>query len=475
MSYRFGNRKQMNLFPKSIEDYVAADHPVRVFDAFVEALDFKELKITLDENQVGNASYDPKAMLKLLVYGYSYGIRSSRKLERASHNNLSFIWIMGGLKPDHKTIANFRRNNLKAIKKVLKECARLCLKLELIEGNTLFTDGTKMRSAAAIKNTWDKKKCERYLKKIDKHIDFILSQCEAIDSEEESNPSLVHMNEELQKSKDLKEKVKGIMETLAQEKKEFINTVDPECTRINSVHGSHAGYNAQIVVDEKNGLIVNIDVVSENNDINQFAEQINQANETLGKKCTTACADSGYANTDELKKIDDQKIKVVVPSQRQASRKQPKEFDKVNFKYDSEKDCYICPVGQKLNYSHNDKKKKSKVYKISKKEICFDCPHYGVCTSSKSGRTIHRLLNEETRLEFEAQYKEPASQEIYKLRKQKVELPFGHIKRNLKARSFLLRGLDGANAEASLLTTCFNISRMITLVGVSALIQKLLN
>ena len=230
-----------------------------------------------------------------------------------------------------------------------------------------------------------------------------------------------------------------------------------------------------MVVDEKNGLIVNIDVVSENNDLNQFAEQINQANETLGKKCETACADSGYASTDELKKIDDQKIKVVVPSQRQASRKNPKEFDKVKFKYDSEKDCYICPAGQILNYSHNDKKKKSKVYKILKKEICFNCPHYGVCTSSKSGRTIHRLLNEETRLKLEAQYKEPASQKIYKLRKQKAELPFGHIKRNLKVRSFLLRGLDGANAETSLLSTCFNLSRMITLIGVSALIQKLVN
>src|SRR6266508_4810383 len=149
MAYRYGDRKQMGLFPQSIEEYVGKQDPVRVYDAFVESVDFSQLAIELDEHQVGNSEYDPKAMLKLLVYGYSYGVKGSRKLERECHHNLSFIWLMGGLKPDHKTIAEFRRGHKKALKQVLKQCVRLCIKLDLIAGNVLFVDGTKIRANTA--------------------------------------------------------------------------------------------------------------------------------------------------------------------------------------------------------------------------------------------------------------------------------------------------------------------------------------
>jgi transposase len=170
----------MQLLPQRIEEYIAPDDPVRAYDAFIEALDFRDLGITLDPNKVGNSEYHPHAMLKLLVYGYSYGIRSSRKLERACHHNLSFIWLTSGLKPDHKTIAEFRRKNKEALANVLKQCARICIKLNLIEGNTLFLDGTKIRANASIKNTWDKKKAQRALKHIDKRIKDILTQCDRV-------------------------------------------------------------------------------------------------------------------------------------------------------------------------------------------------------------------------------------------------------------------------------------------------------
>jgi len=232
----------------------------------------------------------------------------------------------------------------------------------------------------------------------------------------------------------------------------------------------HAGYNFQSVVDQKQGLILSNDVVNETNDVNQFASQINKANQILGKKCKTAVADSGYASTDELEKIDKQEIKVIVPSQRQVSKKEPSEFAKERFIY--KYDYYLCPQGHQLTpYRLN--KNNNKVYKISDKKTCLTCPHYGICTTSPTGRTISRLLKEEVRQKLEAQYDEPSSQEIYKLRKQKVELPFGHIKHNLKVDSFLLRGLKGVKAEASILATCFNLARMITLLGVPALVKIL--
>jgi Transposase and inactivated derivatives len=163
MAYRYGNREQFGLFPQSIEDYVSKEDPVRVYDAFVESVDFGQLGIDIDEHQVGNSEYDPKSMLKLLVYGYSYGVKGSRKLERECHHNLSFIWLMGGLKPDHKTIAEFRRRHKKALKQVLKQCVRLCIKLDLIAGNVLFVDGTKIRANAARGKTHDRAHYEKLL------------------------------------------------------------------------------------------------------------------------------------------------------------------------------------------------------------------------------------------------------------------------------------------------------------------------
>lgn len=472
MAYRHGTREQMELFPNTIEEYVSKDDPVRAYDAFVEALDFNTLGIVMDENKVGNPEYDPKAMLKLLIYGPSYGIRSSRKLERANYHNLSFIWLMSGLKPDHKTISTFRKNNRHVLKNVLTQCAQMCIKLDLIAGNSLFVDGTKIRANASIKNTWTKEKCFEYLKKIDRRIEAVLDECETIDNEEQNQPSLVKLNKEIKDKQALKTKVQAILTELKQDNKKSVNTIDKECTRINSIQGSHAGYNAQTVVDELHGLIVNTDVVSENNDVNQFANQIEQANETLGKKCNTACADSGYANTEQLKQVDLQDIKVIVPSQRQASKKEPEEFDKERFNYNSKKDCYICPQGHKLTYEGSDGK--TKRYKITENSICRACSCFGKCTKSLRGRQINRLVDEKTRLKLETQYLQPESQIIYKLRKQKVELPFGHIKRNLGVKDFLLRGIDGVKAEMSVLATCFNITRMIGILGVAGLIKELI-
>jgi len=473
MAYRYGSRHQIELFPQTIEEYVKTDDPVRVYDAFVETLNFSELGLVLDAHKVGCPEYHPQAMLKLLLYGYSYGFRSSRKLERALYHNVSFIWLMGGLKPDHKTIAEFRRRNKAVLKDVLKTCARLCIKLGLIAGNTLFVDSSRVRANASIKNTWGKEKCQRALGKIDARIEAILSECDAVDEEEENQDSLIKMNKELKDKKVLKAKVETILKDLKQTKKKSINTTDSECTRISGIQGSHAGYSLHGTVDEKNGLLVNSDVAGETNDLNQFAEQVNQANETLQKKCDTVCADSGYAYTRELEKIDKQAIKVIVPSQKQASGKKPKTFDKVNFEYNYEKDCYRCPEGHILIYSYTNNYEGHKLYMMREKTICQRCPHFGVCTTSKQGRTIARLINGEVRQKLEAQYEEPESQAIYKLRQQKAELPFGHIKRNLKVDAFLLRGLDGVKAEASLLASCFNIRRMITLIGALALIKKL--
>lgn len=356
----------MVFLPPSIEDYVSKNDPVRVYDAFVEALDLTKLGIEVNPSKAGNSSYAPKIMLKLLVYGYSYGeTRSSRKLERALHHNLSFIWLMRNLKPDHKTIAEFRRKNRIALAKVLKECVRVCLRLDLIEGNTLFVDGTKIRANASIKNAWTKERCEKTLERTDKHIEELLNECEAIDASEEKQGSLTAMKEELSDKEKLKSKVKAILKELKNQDQKAINTTDSECGRMNS------------------------------------------------------------------------------------------------------------PQGNRLKYSGLSTDQKSKLYRIVQKDLCLSCHRFGECAKSKHGKSVSRLIKEEIRLRFEEEYLKAQSQAIYKLRQQKAELPFGHIKRNLGINAFLLRGLKGVKAEASLFGTCFNLRRMMTLLGVTVLIAKL--
>jgi transposase len=473
MAYRHGNRFQMSLLPKSIEEYVAEDDPVRAYDAFIEALDFSQLGIEIDPNKVGNSTYDPKAMLKLLVYGYSYGVRSSRKLERATYHNLSFIWLMGGLQPDHKTIAEYRRNHKSAIKKVLKQCARMCMELDLIAGNVLFVDGTKIRANASVSRTHDKSWYEQQLKDIDSRIEKLLQGCEAIDEHEKDLSSLVAMDKELTKSTKLKSAVEAVLSGFKETEREKINQTDPDCANMQSIHGKHASYNVQSVVDDKNGLIVNAEAVNDATDVNQFARQIEQAHEVLQKPCETACADAGYADTEELEKIDDKGIDVIVPSQRQALHNGEKPFSKSQFCYDKEQDCYWCPAGQRLNYIGTDRKSGKRHYRITDPQICHRCEHYGQCTKAKFGRKIVRLAREQLKEKLEAKYEQAACQQIYARRKARVEQPFGHIKRNLKTDAFLMRGIEGAGAETSLLSTCFNLARMISLLGVSGLIGKL--
>jgi hypothetical protein len=412
-------------------------------------------------------------MLKLLVYGYSYGVRSSRKLEQETHNNLTFIWLMGGLKPDFKTIAEFRRTHKKELAEVLRQCARVCIKLNLIAGNVLFVDGTKIRANASRDATHNRSWYEKQLQTVDTRIQQLLDQCEAQDRFEAGLGSFVKTDTALGTAEKLKQKIEQALLEIAATEKAGLNATDPDCAIMHSIQGSHASYNAQMVVDDKHSLIVHAEPVSASNDRNQFARQITKANEVLETPCTVACADAGYADTDELETIDRQGIQVIVPSQRQAQREEEGPFSKSHFTYNEEQDCYYCPEGNRLTFRSLYRKNGKRTYKIERGGLCRSCSYFGQCTRSKEGRKVVRLKNEEVKQRLEAQYQEPACQEIYKRRKTSCEHPFGHIKRNLKVTSFLLRGMAGVRSELSILATCFNLTRMMNILGAARLIPML--
>jgi transposase len=474
MAYRYGDdRKQKVLFPESIDQYVSQEHPVRAYDAFVDAMDMAQLGIELDENKVGNSQYDPRLMLKLLLYGYSYGVKSSRKLERELHNNLSFIWLMKNLKPDHKTIAEFRRKNKESLKEALKLSARLCVKLDLIQGNILFVDSTKIWADAGKGHQHDKQWYQEKLKEVDQRINELLNECERIDQEEANDGSLVKMPKELKKQKHLQTTIEAALAEF-ENKSELtkngntrkVNRIDPESAQMKSRQGTHPCYSVQSVVDDENGLIVHVDAVSDANDSGQLSAQIEGAEQNLQKDCHIVCADAGYSSIEEIEKVETEDRSVIVPSAKQASDKPTDPFDKSQFTYDREEDCYRCPQGQRLIFRRfSDKEHRKKDYRIEKPGICRACPHYGVCTESEAGRTVVRHVSEDLKEKVERRYEEDDMQQIFKRRKARVEHPFGYIKRVLNFRQFSLRGRSSVQAEASILATCFNLTRMINLLG----------
>ncbi len=472
MAIIYGNRNEVRLLPPSVEDYVGENDPVRAYDAMLNAIDLESLGLVIDKNKVGAPTYDPSSMMKLFIYGASYGVRSSRKLERATNHNLSFMWLMKGLRPDYKTISNFRKNNKSVIKKVFKQIVRICLDLNLIEGNCLFVDGTKIRGSASISNTKSKATLEKHLTFLDDKINNLLEEFEQIDSEEHG--SYVEVEKELRSKTKLKAKIESSLNKLEEENLSQVNTTDPDTIKFKGRQGMHTGYNGQVTTDELNGLIASADVVNESNDFNQFTKQIENANDNLGKDCDTAVGDAGYSKVDDIIHITDKGIDVIVPSTKQAAHN-PKDdpFGKDKFKYNKENDQYICPEGKILKFSRFRISRNHTEYQSNAKD-CLRCKYYGKCTTSKRGRIITRLKNEVLKEKLEARYASESGQVIYGKRKEKAELPFGHMKRNLNGGYFLLRGLEGVKAEFAILASCFNITRMIRLLGgVSSMVNIL--
>ncbi len=478
MAHKATDRMQQILLPPIIDDYVGPSDPVRVYDAFVEALDFKLLGIPT-EPKPGADEYHPKAMLKLIIYGYSYGIRGSRKIERACYHNLSFQWLMGGQKPDYRTIARFRSEHKEAVKKVLKQCVRMCMKLDLIDGNMLFIDGSKFRANASINKTYTKERAEETIKKAEQHIDEMIDQSEVIDQQESQESTLMKFKEQIHEKAGLIHKMKDVLTELEGTSRKSLNITDGDAVNAKSRQGTHAIHNIQTTVDGKHGLIVNMDSVSQQDDSNCLSPQTRQATEILEKKPEHVIADAKYSSVKDVKEIDPD-INVIVPSLKQAQEDKGLHpiapFDKKHFLYDARSDEYVCPEGKRLTF-RNFTPDQHKTYQAKGGE-CQACSHFGDpnsgrCTQTTTGRRLTRLKDEEFKERIEANYLKPENQALYKLRKEKVEHPFGHFKRNLDAGQFMLRGKAKVDAEASILATCFNLTRMMTIIGTTQLIARL--
>jgi transposase len=357
------NRNQIILFPESIDDYINEDSTVRVIDEYVEQLDMKELgfKKTVYPT-IGRPPYDPKDLLKLYLYGYLNRIRSSRRLEHEAVRNIEVIWLLKKLKPDFKTIADFRKDNKKALKKVFRDFTKLCDEWGLFGKELVAIDGTKFRACNSKKNNYSVKKLERHIKYLDEKIDKYIQELDKYDTIEtcDRKPDAGEIKKRIQELRSRKDKYEGYKKQLKESGKNEISTTDPDarlmCNNNNNVDVS---YNVQTTVDSKHKLIADYKVTQKPNDLGELDNMALRAKKLFGGKEFEALADKGYYKAEDLKKCVENGITPYVTKQIYSNGTGDKDFYADKFKYDKDKNIYICPAGKELYY-HRDRTKKSK-------------------------------------------------------------------------------------------------------------------
>ena len=453
---------------ESIDDYVSEENTVRIIDKFVMSLDMVELGFEEAEPlKTGRMPYNPRDLLKLYVYGYMNGIISSRKLEAETKKNLEVIWLLRMLKPDFRTIADFRKNNCEGIKNVFKHLVGLCKGWGLLGKEIIAVDGTKFRASNSKKNNFNKKNLARKLKNIDEKITEYMTNIDENDIEERENrestvEELKERIAELEKRKNL---YKGYEKELEETGGNEISTVDPDSRRMGVNNGGiDVCYNVQSVVDSKNNLIVDCNVINNAADQGQLYEMSKSAKDILEVEEIKVLADKGYYNAKDLKLCESENITTYVPKQVAANATGEREFYIDKFEYDKVNNVYICPAGQNLECIRQkpiDENTKQIHYRNAK--ACKECKIRDKCTKSKEGRIISRSIDQD----FLDTVDERTSKnkELLKKRKEMVEHPFGTIKRGFPYVQLLTRGLKSVKTEIYLGFFCYNFKRVIKILG----------
>lgn len=470
---RGADRGQIALLPARLEDYVAAENEVRVIDAFVEGLDLAALKITRAvPARTGAPGYHPRDLLKLYVYGYVNRVRSSRRLERECQRNVEVMWLVGGLAPDHKTIADFRKVNASALKKVWREFTVLCKELDLFGRELSFIDGTKIQAVNGKDRNFTAERLKKLLPRIEERIGEYLAELERQDRSEAESAPQKSLKEKLERLKERKAKYEQYQKELKEDGERQLSLTDPESRRMKTREGFGVCYNAQIAVDPKHHLIVEQDVTNEVNDREQLAEMAVAAKEALGVEALEVVADCGYHNATKVKECEAAKITAYVPAVESSKNANKGLYTKLDFTYDPEHDEYLCPNGKRLHFLTQSWDKGQEVRYYANTQACRECPLRAQCTSSKTeGRRISRRVDEPWTEAMQERVK--ARPELQQQRKGVVEHPFGTMKRGMDFGYFLLKGLEKVRGEFSLMALSYNLRRVINVLGVQCLLEAL--
>jgi len=470
------DRSQSTLFPERLDDYVGEDNPVRVVDVFVDELDLGALGFSrVDPLPTGRPSYHPSVLLKLYIYGYLNRVQSSRRLEREAGRNVELMWLTGRLVPDHKTIANFRKDNGPAIRKVCARFVGLCRQLNLFTDASVAIDGSKFKAVNTRDKNFTRGKVKRRMEQIEESIDRYLHQLDSADRQE---PSLARST----KTDRLKDKVAALKEEMKRLEKlearmletpgQQISLTDPDA-RSMATSGRGSGmvaYNVQSAVDTKHHLIVAHEVTNKGSDRSQLSSMAKQAKAVLDTDRLDVVADRGYFKSEEILTCEEASITVTLPKPQTSGSKGKGHFVKPDFRYVKDEDIYLCPAEERLSHRCSTTVREL-TFRRYWTSVCLSCTIKAQCTTGKERRV--------TRWEHEhvldaVQQRLDENPLAMRQRRETVEHPFGTIKCWMGYTHFQMKTLKNVATEMALHVLAYNIKRVINIIGIRPLISAMM-
>ena len=469
------DRAQSTLLPECLDDFIDDSNPVRVIDAFVDALDLAELGFDrVEPAATGRPSYHPSVLLKLYIYGYLNRVQSSRRLEREAGRNVEVMWLLGRLGPDHKTIADFRKDNGGAIKKVCARFVELCRRIGLLSKASVAIDGSKFKAVNNRDKNFSSAKVERRRKQLEESVSRYLSQLDTADLQDPSETLTLkkaRIQEKLEKLKSEMAKLAAIERQMLAAPDQQISLTDPDSRSMaTSGRGSGVvGYNVQVAVDTEHHLIVAHEVTNVGNDTAHLSNIAGQTKAALGVEKLEVVADRGYFDGEEILACDQADITVTLPKPQRSGAKSEGRFGKQDFVYLADEDVYRCPAGEKLRYRFTAEEHGQKLRRYWT-DACRTCPIKVQCTTGKE-RRITRWEHEEV---VEAvQQRLDKNPDAMRTRRETVEHPFGTMKMRMGATHFLTKTLPKVATEMALCVLTYNLTRVLNIVGIKPLMTAI--
>ncbi|TYC64749.1 IS1182 family transposase [Stappia sp. BW2] len=470
------DRKQETLFPERLEDWIGEDHPVRVIDVFVDALDLAGAGFNrVAPAQTGRPGYAPSVLLKLFIYGYMNRVTSSRRLEKEAGRNVEVMWLTGRLVPDHKTIADFRKDNGPAIRKACARFVELCRQIGVLASGTVAIDGSKMKAVNNRDRNFTSGKVKLRISHLEQSAARYLEEMDRTDRQETSETKLrkvERLKEKLSRLRHEVQRLQGIANRLEDTPDGQISLTDPDA-RSMATYGKGTGlvgYNVQTAVDTATHLIVAHDVTNVVHDRAQLAPMAKMAKQALQAEKLNAIADRGYFNSAELLACDEDGITATVPRPETSGNRKKGMFVKADFFYDADSDTYTCPSGKVLTYRYT-REENGLMHRRYWHNDCQCCPMKARCTTGKE-RRITRWEHEHL---IETMYQRmEKTPDLMRTRRCTVEHPFGTIKAAMGATHFQMRRLRNVRTEMALHVLAYNIKRVMNMIGARLLVKAIL-
>jgi transposase len=467
------SRNQATLFPERLDDYIAQDSSVRVIDVFVDELAIGRLGFKVQPEVTGRPAYHPATLLKIYLYGYLNRVQSSRRLERETQRNVEVMWLTGRLSPDFKTIADFRKDNGVAIRKVCREFVLLCRKLNLFADAFVAIDGSKFKAVNNRDRNFTAAKIKKRLKQIDESIERYLGQMASADRQdsEMTEQTTGRLKDKIDKLKQEIVRLNELEEERLKRPEHQISLTDPDARSMaTSGKGSGiVGYNVQTAVDVKHHLIPAHEVTNVGHDRGQLSTMAKQACEAMDVEELTVVADAGYFKGEEIVACEEAGIEAYVPKPQTSGNKAKGLYDKKDFHYVVEEDVYRCPAGERLPWRMTSEEKGRTLHRYWS-SACQGCAMKSQCTTGKE-RRVTRWENEAV---LEAmQHRLEQEPERMRARRETVEHPFGTIKSWMGATHFQMRTLEHVSTEMSLHVLAYNMKRVMNILGTVSLMEAM--